>query len=321
MWTCPNCGERVDDVFDACWKCGTAQDGTLAADFQAEPGDSDDPRAEPDPSDEIAEDSVAAAHDPKKKRIVELCSAASAAEAYALRALLEEADIRCRVVGDSLGNAAGGLPLGEATSPRIWVWEEDAARAREIIDERLDQPCQDMSSLAEDVEPAALGAASQESDAPRASDAGFQGRSQALSLIGLACIVLGTVLAWHDWMLMHQYTGTAEAVVVQYQKCYSSDSRPTPELPIQRVPSTSSHWYEVQYGFVVNGKTYYSVDQRCQRFFRRVPIHYDPHDPANNIRGSLTSPWSVLAFALGIGGSLSFAGYYLARTGRQSGSV
>ena len=21
MWTCPNCGERIEDQFDSCWKC------------------------------------------------------------------------------------------------------------------------------------------------------------------------------------------------------------------------------------------------------------------------------------------------------------
>ena len=33
------------------------------------------------------------------------------------------------------GNAAGGLPFGESTAPRIWVREGDAGRAREIIEE------------------------------------------------------------------------------------------------------------------------------------------------------------------------------------------
>lgn len=28
MWVCSNCGERIDDDFDACWKCRTWKDGT-----------------------------------------------------------------------------------------------------------------------------------------------------------------------------------------------------------------------------------------------------------------------------------------------------
>lgn len=25
-WTCPTCGEKVDGVFDSCWKCGRERD-------------------------------------------------------------------------------------------------------------------------------------------------------------------------------------------------------------------------------------------------------------------------------------------------------
>ena len=27
VWVCPQCHERLDGVFDACWKCGTARPG------------------------------------------------------------------------------------------------------------------------------------------------------------------------------------------------------------------------------------------------------------------------------------------------------
>jgi hypothetical protein len=66
MWFCPNCGEQIDDVFEACWKCGTAQDGTLAAAFHAaDPDDIEslDSRVQPDPSDKIPEGPVAARND------------------------------------------------------------------------------------------------------------------------------------------------------------------------------------------------------------------------------------------------------------------
>lgn len=26
MWPCSKCGERIDESFDACWKCGTSKD-------------------------------------------------------------------------------------------------------------------------------------------------------------------------------------------------------------------------------------------------------------------------------------------------------
>jgi hypothetical protein len=275
---------------------------------------------EPEPANQIVEHPDAAPNDLKNERIVELCSAANVVEAYALRALLEEANIRSRIVGESLGNAAGWLPLGETVAPRVWVREEDAARAREIIDERIGQPCQELSSLAEDDEQTALDAASEEGGVPRACDVRFRWLSQGLSLIGSACILFGTVWAWYAWTTMHKYAGTTEGVVVDYQWHCSVDSDPTAEIPIPRASATVSIWYEVQYVFVVNGKTYYSVDRHCEQVVNRMPIHYDPHEPATNVVGSLTSPWLVLAFALGIGGSLSFVGYCFARTGRQPSS-
>lgn len=146
VWRCLNCGERIDDVFDACWKCGAAQDGTAAADFPAPPDDAAalDPRSQSDPADATAEESVAAPNDAKNARIVELCSAANEFEAQALCALLAEAGIQARVVGGLLGDAAGGLPLGEAVAPRIWVREEDAARVRQIIDKQADRSRREM---------------------------------------------------------------------------------------------------------------------------------------------------------------------------------
>ena len=336
MWNCPNCGETIDDVFDACWKCGTNRDGTRAADFHAEPSDpqTPDPRAEPDPPDE----SLAAANDPKNERIVELCSAANAVEAYAIRSLLEEEGIQTCVVGDFLGNAAGGLPLGETTAPRIWVREKDAARAREVIDKQTAEPFQEEISPPEDDEAGTPDAAPPPEDAPPDDAPGedappedappddapaevappdsavrSQGRGRGWLAVGLACLVLGTLLAWHDWMSWHKYSAAAEGVAVQYLRRYASGSHPASQMPIPRVTSNIYSWYEIQYAFVVNGKTYYSVDPHCQRLVLRVPIHYDPHDPASNLRGSLTSPWPVLAFTLIVGGFLSLIGYNSAR--------
>ena len=27
MWSCPKCGEKIEDNFEICWNCGTASDG------------------------------------------------------------------------------------------------------------------------------------------------------------------------------------------------------------------------------------------------------------------------------------------------------
>ena len=37
MWICPGCGESVEDSFDVCWNCSTAQDGT-----EVQPSSSDE---------------------------------------------------------------------------------------------------------------------------------------------------------------------------------------------------------------------------------------------------------------------------------------
>ncbi len=31
MWTCPKCGEEIEDSFDSCWKCAGAVEATKAA--------------------------------------------------------------------------------------------------------------------------------------------------------------------------------------------------------------------------------------------------------------------------------------------------
>lgn len=31
-WTCPHCGEAIEDTFETCWKCGTSREGAPPAD-------------------------------------------------------------------------------------------------------------------------------------------------------------------------------------------------------------------------------------------------------------------------------------------------
>jgi membrane protease YdiL (CAAX protease family) len=76
-------------------------------------------------------------------RLVVVYSAANDVEAHGLRAVLEERGIRAQVVGESLGNAVGRLPFGEATAPRIQVREGDTGRAREIIEDLSRSPVND----------------------------------------------------------------------------------------------------------------------------------------------------------------------------------
>ncbi len=36
MWTCQKCQEKIEDSFDACWNCGTSQEGVENPDFHRE---------------------------------------------------------------------------------------------------------------------------------------------------------------------------------------------------------------------------------------------------------------------------------------------
>ncbi len=160
MWTCPNCGEPIDDGVDFCWKCGMARDGSVGNDFQAEPPDPDAPdRAMSDGPEEIAGSSVTAPGDGNRGRIVELCSAGSVFEAQALHGALEEAGIRSRVAGDLL---ASSLPLGETTTARIWVCEQDVSRAQEVVDAWTRETHQGGSVPDKEEEPAEMEAESDE---------------------------------------------------------------------------------------------------------------------------------------------------------------
>ena len=68
-------------------------------------------------------------------KIVEVFEAQSDGTAHLVKALLDDAGIQARIVGEMLKGVAGELPLGQTIAPRVWVFENDAPRAREIIAE------------------------------------------------------------------------------------------------------------------------------------------------------------------------------------------
>ena len=135
MWRCLKCGEQIDDNFGACWKCGTGRDGTAAVRVrrtgQTPPTCTNAKRTSR--TNRTSRTSrgrtiLVLEEEDTGQRIVELCSAANMVEANCLCEQLAESGIETRVVGDFLASAAGGLPLGEAISPRIWVHQRDQAR-------------------------------------------------------------------------------------------------------------------------------------------------------------------------------------------------
>lgn len=69
--------------------------------------------------------------------MVEIYSASNGAEAYLVKALLEQNDIPAVVQGDMLGAAAGGIPVGPSIAPTVSVAEADAQRARALVVEHF----------------------------------------------------------------------------------------------------------------------------------------------------------------------------------------
>lgn len=69
-----------------------------------------------------------------ESNVVNVYSAADAQEANFLKFVLAEAGIESNVVGDTLRNVAGEIPLGWATSPQLWVQNADEGRARAAIE-------------------------------------------------------------------------------------------------------------------------------------------------------------------------------------------
>jgi hypothetical protein len=63
---------------------------------------------------------------------LEVYSAVDVPEAHLVHAVLQDAGIEARIVGEHLQNAVGDLPA-VSIAPRIWVHAENFERAREII--------------------------------------------------------------------------------------------------------------------------------------------------------------------------------------------
>lgn len=67
-----------------------------------------------------------------ERKLVQIYVAENTAQAHVIQNALEDAGIPAQVQGDAL---SGGIPLGWATAPTILVFEEDAERARLLIEE------------------------------------------------------------------------------------------------------------------------------------------------------------------------------------------
>lgn len=69
------------------------------------------------------------------EKIIEVYVAKDEPDVRMVASAFITAGITCRVVGTTLGGAAGEIPLGIATGPAIWVSESDVEAARGVIEE------------------------------------------------------------------------------------------------------------------------------------------------------------------------------------------
>ena len=295
MWHCPKCGEQLDDGFDVCWNCGTARDGTADPGFHAE---SDDP-AVPDPGPGTDQPKETAGDQATPlgmagQRIVEVVLRSQCCwRQIGLSGLLEEAGINARVVGEVLGNAAGGLPLGEATAPRIWVLGNDAARAREIIGRWRDGPGKGPIAWPENDAPPPWETPAEEDEGPLPSDVRFRFLSQGFWIARRAVHRDSALWAWQNWLALRGHPATADGWL------------------------TAIHWRDLDksdktdagYAYFVGHKKYFASMANVRNAPLYAPVYYDPSHPAEGVVGPLRTPWIVLTFALAVGVFLSFVGY------------
>jgi hypothetical protein len=308
MWHCQNCGEQIDDEFDACWKCGTARDGTRAADFHAQPNDPVVPDLGPDRAPPPESEEERQLDRILHERLVEVCSAGNIVEADGLCELLEEAGIYARVVGEGPGVAAGGLALGEDVSPRIWVRESNVARAREVIDQWRSRQTNEPVELPESETPSEGETPVEAEYAALPSDVRLRFLSQGFFVLALISIALGAVWAWGNWRVLSTYSVADGRPIATWRSCRNVPVRGGPDQPLgkQTVRDVS---IRVQYAYGVDGKLYDAQVNDAEGVLDHVPIYYNPHQPAEHIVGPIAPPWMILLFAPLVGAFFCFVGY------------
>jgi hypothetical protein len=122
MWTCPRCGEEVDDGFEVCWWCGTSIDGVPDPHFL------DEGRVGP----AAEHEGLAGPVEGRLQPLVTVATFLYPYQAHAPRARLEAAGLRVSLADELtiamdwlLANAVGGI--------KVQVPAADAERARELL--------------------------------------------------------------------------------------------------------------------------------------------------------------------------------------------
>ena len=120
MWTCPKCGEEVEDGFEVCWSCGTSIDGA------------EDKGFDPERDGVLADEEYQAMRAAREVNLVTVATFWSAPEAHVVRSRLEAEGIRAYVMDELATGTTWGL-LNDAGGIKVQVAEKDLGRALEVL--------------------------------------------------------------------------------------------------------------------------------------------------------------------------------------------
>ena len=129
MWTCPECGSKVDPSFEVCWNCGTTADGVRDPSFVKADDQPpiEDPPVVPEFGSDVETVDFSDLPEPIRGEMVEAYRAFDLVEAQFLTEQLADAGIHAVAdTHDLVHQAVSGPDSG----PRVWVQEEDLPRAR-----------------------------------------------------------------------------------------------------------------------------------------------------------------------------------------------
>jgi hypothetical protein len=242
--------------------------------------------------------------------IVEVYVAGSVLEVHALADVLEEAGVHARITGEMLNNALGGLPLGEETSPRIWVHEREAARAREVISRWIGEAEAEAgkSPLDETGEQYAPELAKEQAAEEEGDKFNFL--SPLFVLIAMSCVAAGAVHAYQSWQTLRKYSETVQAVFSDFafDKLDFEEVPASREIPFQKQVAVEP-LYQCRYTYVVDGKQYDAVFKNMFKAPRQIAIQYDPQHPEMHVIGPLMPPWLSALLGVAIGSFVFYVAY------------
>ena len=243
--------------------------------------------------------------------IVEVYSAKDAVEAQGIRGALQQVGIEARIVGDSLGNAAGWLPLGQVIAPRIWVRESDQSRARQVIADWI-------SGVPGDVAvPDETDRLESQAEEPAPADREAPARGARMNLLGkgivvlvVGSIVLGAVAAARNHLYLTQWErAEARRCGMEFVRFEDGAPRAARDLPA-RIEGGVRIVYRLQYVYMAEGSPYYlSFETRTGWAGQpdSLAVHYNPRDPRERVVGPLMSPSWCLVIGTVVGALLLFS--------------